>query len=96
MLFVQSLRRLLVTPSAKATAGHRVLLGYTLLLFAVQTVYFIAGCKWSTIEFVDATVDPALFAGELSSHLSLLKDTMYTVDIWLADSFIVRAAIERC
>ena len=89
VLFVQCLHRLLTNPPAKRAVGHRVLLGYTLLLFAVQTVYFIGGCKWSAIEFVDAQVDPAVFAGELSSHLALLKDTMYTVNIWLADSFIV-------
>ena len=54
-----------------------------------ETIYFIAGCKWSAIEFVDAQVDPAIFAGELSSKIALLKDTMYTMTIWIADSFIV-------
>jgi len=73
------------------TLSRKVLLAYTILLFVSETIYFIAACKWSAIEFVDAEVDPAIFAGELSSKIALLKDTMYTVTIWIADSFIVSA-----
>ena len=60
-------------------------------MFALQTVYFVAGAKWSEIEFVEAAEDPGVFAGQLSSRLAVLKDTAYTVTIWLADGFIVRA-----
>jgi hypothetical protein len=79
----------LVYTRERWTLGRKALLAYTVLLFVVETIYFIAGCKWSAIEFVDAPVDPAIFAGELSSKMALLKDVMYTITIWIADSFIV-------
>jgi len=82
----------LVHARERWTLSRKVLLTYTILLFVVQTIYFIAGCKWSAIEFVDAQVDPAIFAGELSSKIALLKDTMYTMTIWIADSFILYRA----
>lgn len=72
-----------------STSGRNVALGYAVLLFIVQTVYYAAGCRWSAIEFVDASIDPAVFASELSGNLSLLKDTMYVINIWVADSFLV-------
>ncbi|OSX62058.1 hypothetical protein POSPLADRAFT_1056650 [Postia placenta MAD-698-R-SB12] len=72
-----------------STSGRNVALGYAVLLFIVQTVYYAAGCRWSAIEFVDASIDPAVFASELSGNLSLLKDTMYVINIWVADSFLL-------
>ncbi|KAJ7840753.1 hypothetical protein B0H13DRAFT_2676887 [Mycena leptocephala] len=62
------------------------------LLFALQTIYFVAGCKWSEIEFVETQVDPAVFASQQSSMLAVLKDTVYTVNIWVADAFILYRA----
>lgn len=74
-------------------SGHklntRLALLYVGLMFAVQTVYYIAGSKWSEIEFVETAIDPAAFATQLSSNLSLLKNTLYTINIWLSDGFIV-------
>ncbi|THG98850.1 hypothetical protein EW026_g3416 [Hermanssonia centrifuga] len=75
-----------------STTKRSALLAYAVVLFLGQTLYFIGGCKWSAIEFVEAPVDPAVFAGELSSSLSMLKDVMYTMNIWIADSFILYRA----
>lgn len=88
LLAFNTIERLIYTRE-RWTLSRKVLLAYTVLLFVSETIYFIAGCKWSAIEFVDAPVDPAVFAGQLSSKIALLKDTMYTVTIWIADSFIV-------
>ncbi|KAJ6545290.1 hypothetical protein B0H19DRAFT_1266748 [Mycena capillaripes] len=72
---------------------HRVsLLAYTILLFALQTIYFVTGCKWSEIEFVESTVDPAIFASQQSSMLAVMKNTVYTLNIWVADAFILYRA----
>ena len=79
----------LVFARERWTLSRKVLLAYTALLFVSETIYFIAASKWSAIEFVDALVDPAIFAGQLSSRIALLKDIMYTITIWIADSFIV-------
>jgi hypothetical protein len=88
LLAFNTVERLIFTRE-KWTSSRKVLLAYTILLFVSETIYFIAASKWSAIEFVDAPVDPAIFAGELSSRISLLKDTMYVITIWIADSFIV-------
>ena len=71
-------------------SGKNVLLGWVTATFVVQMIYYVGGAKWSEIEFVESTVDPGIFAGQLSSRLAILKDTSYTVLIWLADGFIVR------
>lgn len=62
---------------------------YTVLTLVLQTIYFVAGSKWSEIEFVETTVDPGVFASQLSSRLAILKNTCYTVIIWLSDGFLV-------
>jgi hypothetical protein len=85
----------LVNAHGRWTLSRKVLLTYTVLLFVVETIYFVAGCKWSAIEFVDAPVDPAIFAGQLSSRMALLKNSMYTVAIWIADSFIVSVSLDH-
>ncbi|KAI0648777.1 hypothetical protein C8Q79DRAFT_903319 [Trametes meyenii] len=72
--------------------GKRILAGWIVTTFVVQTVYFVSASKWSEIEFVESASDPGVFAGELSSRLALLKDTCYTVIIWLADAFILYRA----
>jgi len=82
----------LVFARERWTLSRKVLLAYTALLFVSETIYFIAASKWSAIEFVDALVDPAIFAGQLSSRIALLKDIMYTITIWIADSFILYRA----
>jgi hypothetical protein len=92
LLAFNTFERLIYTRE-RWTLSRKVLLAYTALLFVSETIYFIAGCKWSAIEFVDAPVDPAIFAGQLSSKIALLKDTMYTVTIWIADSFIVSVSM---
>ncbi|KAI0324262.1 hypothetical protein GY45DRAFT_1375698 [Cubamyces sp. BRFM 1775] len=85
---------LLLRTEARWKGPKRVLIAWVAATFIVQTVYFIGGSKWSAIEFVDSTEDPGIFAGQLSSRLAVLKDTCYTVAIWLADGFILyRAAI---
>ncbi|CDO72008.1 hypothetical protein BN946_scf184943.g43 [Trametes cinnabarina] len=70
-----------------------VLLSWITVMFMIQTIYFVAGSKWSEIEFVESTENPGVFASELSSRLSILKDTCYTVVIWLADGFILYRAV---
>jgi hypothetical protein len=62
---------------------------YTCAMFFVTTIYFCAAAKWSEIEFVESTVNPAVFASALSSKLAITKDTAFVVNIWLADSLIV-------
>ena len=70
--------------------GKKILLAWVVTVFILQTIYFVSGSKWSEIEFVESTEDPGVFAGQLSSRLTVLKDTTYTVTIWMADGFIVR------
>ena len=78
-------------------ASKNALLAWVSLTFIVQVIYYVAGSKWSEIEFVETSVDPGVFASQLSSDLSLLKNTTYTITIWLADGFIVRTpSIARC
>lgn len=59
-------------------------------MFIVSTTYFCTGTKWSEIEFVESTVDPAAFAALLSSKISVTKDAASVVNIWLADALMVR------
>lgn len=77
----------------KQTKGRYVLIVYTSAMFVVSTIYFCVAAKWSAIEFVDSTVDPAVFASQLSSRLSITKDTAAVINIWLADSLIVSTAV---
>ena len=70
--------------------SYPVILGYTLATFCVSTIYFVSGCKWSEIEFVESTVDIGVYASLQDSRLAVLKDTAFTVNIWLADSLLVR------
>lgn len=62
---------------------------YTLLMFFATTIYFVSACAWSEVEFVEATVNVAVYDTRTSTRLSLLKDTSYIVNIWLADSLLV-------
>lgn len=71
------------------TKGQYVLIAYTCAMFTVSTIYFCSAAKWSEIEFVESTVNPALFASSLSSPIAIAKDTASVVNIWLADSLIV-------
>ncbi|KAJ7506559.1 hypothetical protein B0H11DRAFT_1971785 [Mycena galericulata] len=91
VLAYQCIRRL-VKRTQRWTIGLVALLIYTILLFSLQTVYFVAACKWSEIEFVETQVNPAVFASQQSSMLAVLKDTVYTVNIWVADAFILYRA----
>ncbi|KAJ7705444.1 hypothetical protein B0H17DRAFT_856570, partial [Mycena rosella] len=91
VLAYQCIKRLL-RRTDKRTSGCVALLAYTVLLFVLQTIYFVAGCKWSEIEFVEAPVDPAVFASQQSSMLSVLKGTVYSINIWVADAFILYRA----
>ncbi|KAL1941013.1 hypothetical protein VTO73DRAFT_7649 [Trametes versicolor] len=83
--------RVLLTPRRRGS-GKSILLTWITVTFVVQTIYFVAGSKWSEIEFVESAEDPSVFAGQLSSRLAVLKDTCYTVIIWLADAFILYRA----
>ncbi|KAJ7088621.1 hypothetical protein C8R44DRAFT_442856 [Mycena epipterygia] len=87
----QCVRRL-VRRTDEWTSSRVALLAYTILLFVLQTVYFVAGCKWSEIEFVETLMDPAVFASQQSSTLAVLKGAVYTVNIWLADAFLLYRA----
>ncbi|KAJ7771054.1 hypothetical protein DFH07DRAFT_804692 [Mycena maculata] len=91
VLAYQCIRRL-IGRTQTWTTSRVALLTYTSLLFAVQTIYFVAACKWSEIEFVETAVDPAVFASQQSSMLSVLKGTGYTINIWFADAFILYRA----
>ncbi|KAJ7185523.1 hypothetical protein C8R46DRAFT_1060845, partial [Mycena filopes] len=91
VLAYQCIRRL-IRRTKKWTTGRAALLAYTVLLFMLQTIYFVAGCKWSEIEFVETTVDPAIFASQHASVLAVLKATVYIVNIWMADAFILYRA----
>lgn len=91
VLAYQCIRRLFRTTD-KWESGRTALLAYTIMLFVLQTIYFVAGCKWSEIEFVEAPVDPELFASQQSSMLSVLKDAVYSINIWVADAFILYRA----
>lgn len=71
------------------TKGRYVLIVYTCSMFIVSTVYFCCAAKWSEIEFVESTVNPAVFATLLSSKLAITKDTASVVNIWLADSLLI-------
>ena len=77
----------------KQGRAHRVILGYTLVMFCVSTIYFVYGCKWSEIEFVESTVNIGVYASLQDSRLAILKDTAFTVNIWLADSLLVRLSL---
>ncbi|KAL1941007.1 hypothetical protein VTO73DRAFT_7643 [Trametes versicolor] len=71
------------------TRSQRIVLVYTVAMFIVGTGYFIAACVWSEVEFVESTVDISVFDTLLNSRLAILKDTFYTVNIWLADSLLL-------
>lgn len=71
------------------SASTALLLIWIASTFVAQIIYYVAGSQWSELEFVETTEDPGIFAGQLSSRLAILKDTAYTVAIWLADAFIV-------
>jgi len=71
------------------TKGQYVLIIYTCAMFTVSTIYFCSAAKWSEIEFVESTVNPALFASSLSSPIAIAKDTASVVSFWLADSLII-------
>ncbi|KAJ7182736.1 hypothetical protein C8R43DRAFT_1083654 [Mycena crocata] len=90
VLAYQCIKRLI--RAEKWTTGRIALLAYTSLLFCLQTIYFVSGCKWSEMEFVEAQVDPAVFATQHSSTLALLKAAVYVVNIWVADAFILHRA----
>jgi hypothetical protein len=64
-------------------------------MLVVNTIYFIAASKWSELEFVESTENPAIFAAQLSTTYALIKDTTYTVNIWLADSLMVSDLLNR-
>ncbi len=72
------------------TRSQKIILGYTICMLVITTIYFVSGCVWSEIEFVEATVDISVFDTLQSSSLAILKDTAYVVNIWLADSLLVR------
>ncbi|KAJ7705445.1 hypothetical protein B0H17DRAFT_668545 [Mycena rosella] len=72
--------------------SRHVVLTYTCLMLVVNTVYFIAAAKWSEIEFVETSEDPAVFAVQLSTTYAIIKDTAYIVNIWLADSLMILRA----
>ncbi|KAJ7506555.1 hypothetical protein B0H11DRAFT_1971772 [Mycena galericulata] len=79
----------LLKKQRRSSKGQYVVLAYTSLMLVVNTIYFIAASKWSELEFVESTENPAIFAAHLSSDYAILKDTMYTVNIWLADSLMI-------
>ena len=60
-------------------------------MFAVTTIYFVTACKWSEVEIVESTADIGAFAALQSSRLALVKNTAFTLNIWLADSLLVRS-----
>ncbi|KAI0324257.1 hypothetical protein GY45DRAFT_1349503 [Cubamyces sp. BRFM 1775] len=80
---------LLKRRSASKTYAHRIILSYTVLMLIVSTGYFVCGAVWSEVEFVESTADISVYDTLLNSPLAVLKDTLYVVNIWLADSLLL-------
>lgn len=73
-------------------SSQRLVLAYTISLFVINTIYFIAAAKWSELEFVESTVNPGIFATLESSPIAILKNSTFVICIWLADSLIVSSS----
>ncbi|KAJ7840749.1 hypothetical protein B0H13DRAFT_2100306 [Mycena leptocephala] len=86
----------LLKKQRRSSRGQYIVLAYTCLMLVVNTIYFIAASKWSELEFVESTENPAIFAAQLSTTYALIKDTTYTVNIWLADSLMIYRAYVIC
>ncbi|PIL32234.1 hypothetical protein GSI_05479 [Ganoderma sinense ZZ0214-1] len=68
---------------------HRIILTYTILMFAVTTIYYATGCVWAEVEFVESTANIELYDLQTNSRLSVIKNTAYVFDIYLADSLLI-------
>ncbi|KAJ7781714.1 hypothetical protein DFH07DRAFT_385330 [Mycena maculata] len=79
----------LLKKNRRSSKGQHVVLAYTCLMLVVNIIYFVAASKWSEIEFVESTENPAIFAAQLSTNYAIIKDTAYTINIWLADSLML-------
>ena len=58
-------------------------------MFLVTTIYYVSGCVWAEVEFVESTANSDQYDMETNSRLSILKNTAYVVNICLADSLLV-------
>lgn len=58
-------------------------------MFLVTTIYYVSGCVWAEVEFVESTANIDQYDMETNSRLSILKNTAYVVNIFLADSLLV-------
>ena len=74
----------------KNSRSRNILLAYTVLMVVVNTIYFVTGSVWAEIEFVESTAIIGAYDTALSSVTSILKNTFYVIDIWLADSLLVK------
>lgn len=73
------------------TLSHRIILAYTILMLTVTTIYYASGCVWAEVEFVESTANIELYDLQTNSRLSVLKNTAYVFNIYLADSLLVGA-----
>ena len=58
-------------------------------MLIVTTIYYATGCVWAEVEFVESTMNIGQYDLQTNSKLSLLKDTAYVINIYLADSLLV-------
>ena len=78
------------------TRSQKIILTYTILMFLMTTLYYGAGCAWAEIEFVESTMNIDVYDLKTNSRLSVLKDTAYVLNIFLADSLIVSSYLLYC
>ena len=78
------------------TRAHRIILAYTILMLVVTTIYYVSACVWAEVEFVESTANIELYDLRTDSRLSVLKNTAYVINIYLADSLLVSCLILWC
>lgn len=73
------------------TLSHRIILGYTVTMLATGCIWFIAGAWFGELELVELPNIIGQFSSstnELYTRLSLIKNTFFTINIFLADSLL--------
>ncbi|TBU39965.1 hypothetical protein BD309DRAFT_968480 [Dichomitus squalens] len=71
------------------TRSQKIILAYTILMLAMTTLYYVSGCVWAEVEFVESTMNIDVYDLQTNSRLSVLKDTAYVINIYLADSLLI-------
>ncbi len=75
--------------------SHRIILGYTVTMMITGTIWFVCGAWNSELEIVEFPSTIGQFTGDdaLYNRLDLIKKVFYIVNIFLADSLLVRNSI---